>query len=154
MQIREWNEQYSEISKKYDALYHKVAVKYGFSDMQHWILYVLYSEENRPHTQNEMAAVFGMPKQTLNSAIGKLRDAGYVTLTQLPGPRNNKAVVLTEAGTAVCENCVAPLLAAEDRALAQMSDEENELFLRLSQKRYRMFREEILKLLEEDTDEA
>jgi len=153
MQIREWNEQYSEISKKYDALYHKVAVKYGFSDMQHWILYVLYSEE-RLHTQNEMAGVFGMPKQTLNSAIGKLRDAGYVTLTQLPGPRNNKAVVLTEAGTAVCGQCVAPLLEAEDRALAQMSEEENELFLRLSQKRYQVFREEIRKLLEEDTDEA
>lgn len=149
MQIREWNEIYSEISKKYDALYHKAAVKYGFSDLQHWILYILYSESDRPHTQNEMAAVFGLPKQSLNSAIAKLRESGYVTLTQMPGPRNNKSIMLTEAGNKVCDECIAPLLAAEDRALAQISEEETELFLRLYTKIYKSFKTEITALLEE-----
>jgi len=149
MRIREWNEKYAEISKKYDALYHRVALKYGFSDMQHWILYVLYStEEEKIHTQNDIAALFGMPKQTLNSAVAGLQKAGYVTLTQASGPRNSKTVALTEAGYDVCRVCVAPLLEAEDRALARISEEEHKQFLCLYEKRYSVICQEIENLLE------
>lgn len=149
MQIREWNDRYAEISKRYDSLYHKVAAQYGFSDVQHWILYVLFSEEDRVHTQNGFAKEFGLPKQTLHSAMAKLRDAGYIALSQMPGPRNNKAITLTEEGRACCVRCVEPLLRAENRALERITEEENALFLRLFEKRYEIFREEIRGLLEE-----
>ena len=43
MNIREWNRRNAEISKKYDALYHRIAAKHGLSDLQHWVLYVIRS---------------------------------------------------------------------------------------------------------------
>lgn len=107
--VREHCRQYNCIYYKYSELYHDLAAKYGFSDTQYWLLYTLYTGDE-PVTQNELAIALCTPKQTVHSAITRLVKNGYLTLTQRPGPRNNKAVALTQAGEAVCNRCVKPLV--------------------------------------------
>lgn len=126
MRIREWNEKYSSISNKYNAMYHSVAVKYGFSDTQYWILYILYNfHGKKSYTQYEVADEWGTPKQTVNSAIVKLTKDGYLQLIKRSGSRNSKTVELTEQGLTLCEKCIRPLMDAEERALMKFSEEEH-----------------------------
>lgn len=153
MRIREWNEKYSIISNKYSAMYHSVAVKYGFSDTQYWILYILYNfNGKKSYTQNEIAVELGAPKQTVNSAIAKFVKEGYLCLTKRPGPRNSKTVELTEEGLALCEKCIRPLMDAEERALMKLSEEEHIRFLEIYEKRYETIYDEVAPLLEKTNE--
>ncbi|PWM38257.1 MAG: MarR family transcriptional regulator [Clostridiales bacterium] len=147
--VREHCRQYNCIYYKYSELYHDLAAKYGFSDTQYWLLYTLYTGDE-PVTQNELAIALCTPKQTVHSAITRLVKNGYLTLTQRPGPRNNKAVALTQAGEALCNRCVKPLVEAEEHAMAKISLEERELFLAVYEKRFNFFQKEITAILEEN----
>ena len=146
MKLREQNARFSCTYKMYDELYHNVAQKYGFSDTALWLLYLICREEE-PLTQNQLAEELYVPKQTVNSAIAKLVKDGYVELIQKTGPRNNKAVCLTAYGKERCQECVLPLIEAENRALDRLSEEEQKIFLALYEKRYQFFREEVDYLL-------
>jgi len=153
--IREWNKKNSEITRKYDALYHRAALSSGLSDMQHLVLYVLYSaDDGELITQNDIAGIFGLPKQTLNSAISKLSALGWVTLTQCAGPRNKKTLALTDTGMEICIKHIKPLCEAEERALGRLTDEEKETFLSLHEKVYRSMYDEITKLSENNDNES
>lgn len=149
MNLREWNEVYFSLSKRFDALYHNVAVKYGFSDTQYWVLYILYTcDENKIYVQNELAEEIGAPKQTVNSVISKFVKDGYLVLTQRKGVRNGKYVELTDKGTALCEICILPLLKAEEQALEKIAEEDHRRFLDLYENRYQKISNEIEKLLD------
>lgn len=153
MRIKEWNEKYSAIANKYSAMYHSVAVKYGFSDTQYWILYILYNfYGKKTYTQYEIAEELGIPKQTVNSAIAKFVERGYLSLTQRPGPRNSKTVELTEDGFALCEKCIRPLLDAEERALTKFSEEEHIRFLQIYEKRFETIYNEVVPLLRDENE--
>lgn len=155
MRIKEWNEKYSTLSNKYNALYHNVVVKYGFSDTQYWVLYILYNfHDEKKHTQYEIADELGVPRQTVNSAITKLVKEGYLSLTKRPGPRNSKVVELTDKGLALCEKCIKPLLDAEERALERLTEEEHVLFFQLYEKRFETVKDEVMKLLEENDEQT
>lgn len=153
MRIREWNEKYSSIANKYNAMYHRVAVKYGFSDTQYWILYILYNfRGKKTYTQYEIADELGTPKQTVNSAIAKFVKDGYLQLIKRPGSRNSKTVELTEQGTTLCEAYVRPLMDAEERALMKLSEEEYVRFLEMFERRFDTIYEEVIPLLGENDE--
>jgi len=151
MDIRQWNERNAAISKKYDSVYHRLAQKYGFSDLQHWILYHLYSTGRQDCTQNTLAAEFCMPKQSVNSACARLRDMGYIALTPCSGA-NKKVLALTEEGIAACEKCVRPLLEAEKRVIEKTPHGELELYLGMLERRYEILYGEIAPLLETENE--
>lgn len=152
MNIKEWNERYSAITNKYNAMYHNVAVNYGFSDTQFWVLYILFNfHKKRTYTQNEIADDLGIPKQTVNSAIAKLVDNGYLTLTKRPVPRNSKSVSLTDSGTELCNKCILPVMEAEERALSKLTPKEHELFLSIFEKRFENIYKEVSSLLEKNS---
>ena len=58
------NRQFNECN----ALYHAAAQRCGLSDAAFWTLYALVTS-CEPLTQNRIAADWGIPKQTLNSAV-------------------------------------------------------------------------------------
>ena len=91
MDTRQWNRIYSEIKNQYSALYRKVAVCNGFSETQFRILYHLYLEQ-KTFMQNELAEQFCLSKQTINSAIVKLIDMGFVRLGKGTAGKNSKVV--------------------------------------------------------------
>lgn len=133
---------YIGIYNKINDLYYPVAQKHGLSATALNLLYMICITDE-PCTQNELAKALCIPKQTVNSAVSKLVKDGFVELTQRPGPRNSKTVCLTEHGKLQCQEFVIPIIQAEDRALARMSAEEQELFLSLYEKRYKYLKEEM-----------
>ena len=146
MSISEQSKQYNQIYNQYNKLYHDIATAFGFSDTQYWLLYTLYIDD-APVTQNDLAMMLSTPKQTVHSAVAKLAEGGFLVLTQQKGPRNSKAVALTEAGLQLCERCVKPLLEAEERAMQKISAEERAAFLAIYEKRFHYFDVEIQSIL-------
>ena len=56
-------------------LYHRLARACGLPDCAFWLLYTLRSEE-APLTQTQLSEQLSLPKQTVNSALKKLVQAG------------------------------------------------------------------------------
>lgn len=152
--IRALNIALSQLYKREDELYHRYSVHCGLSDPATWVLYTLYEEENRIYTQNDLVSLWSFPKQTLNYAVSGLVKSGWVKLEQLPGGRNRKAVLLTEEGERICAEKILPLMLAEERSLLGLTEEEQELLLRLYQKQCDAFEAEIQKLTGGKSDES
>ena len=75
------NRQFNECN----ALYHAAAQRCGLSDAAFWTLYALVTS-CEPLTQNRIAADWGIPKQTLNSAVAAMVKKGPAGA--LPGKRS------------------------------------------------------------------
>lgn len=144
--IKTQNIALNQISKRLDVLYHTYGVHTGLSDPAIWLLYSLCESKGNTITQNDLAAMWFYPKQTVNSTVAVLTGKGYLRLEQLPGMRSGKAVRLTEEGERLCEEKIAPLIAAEERSLMRLTEEEREELVRLTEKQCDMFGEEIAKL--------
>lgn len=123
------NRQFTECN----ALYHVVAQQCGLSDAAFWTLYALYTNP-KPQTQNRISAEWGLPKQTLNSAVAAMTKKGLVALCPGKGAHSGKLVTLTEAGRALAECTVGAVIVAEQRAITDMSLAECELYYTLGQK--------------------
>ena len=67
------NRQFNECN----ALYHAAAQRCGLSDAAFWTLYALVTS-CEPLTQNHIAADWGIPKQTLNSAVANAEHQHHV----------------------------------------------------------------------------
>lgn len=119
--------------KQMDDIFHAYAASHGLSDSAFWILYTLY-ESDTPYTQNDLCMTWYYPKQTIHSAVANLVKAGHVSLVPMPNRRNSKRIVLTASGRAYAQTHVGPLLAAEERAFAQLTKEERDAYLRLAKK--------------------
>lgn len=150
--IRSINSEFTQLYKKEDDLYHRYGVFFGLSDPAVWILYGLYEDTGEPVTQNDLVSTWFYPKQTINYTVGALIKRGWIELKQLPGARNSKAVLLTEAGKRACKEMILPLMQAEEHSLSRMTEEEQEQLLRLSKKQLAYFEEEIQKITGEKSE--
>ena len=120
---------FNNIFKKEDDLYRNAARLLGCSDCEFWILYTLRVEE-APVTQSDMCAILGYPKQTVNSALKKLEQEGLLTLSGGRG-RGGRPICLTETGMKLAEQPVDFVIEAEQRALLDLSSEEQAQLLTL-----------------------
>ena len=122
-----------------DAIYHDVAAGLGLSDS---VLFILYSlaEEKRQVTQQELVQEWSLPKQTVNTAVANLARQGLVYLEQTEGKR--KAVCLTPQGRQVAREKLEPVVEAECRALARLTEEERSTYLALMERHTAYLREE------------
>lgn len=150
--IHSLNVALSQQYKRGDELYHRYSVHCGLSDPAFWVLYTLYEEEDIVYTQNDLVSMWSYPKQTLNYAVGRMVESGWIRLEQLPGGRNRKAVVLTEEGERFCAENILPLMLAEERSLLVLTAEERELLLRLNEKQCAAFEQEINRLTGDKND--
>ena len=87
------NRQFNECN----ALYHAAAQRCGLSDAAFWTLYALVTS-CEPLTQNRIAADWGIPKQTLNSAVAAMVKKGLLALCPGKGAHSGKIVTLTAEG--------------------------------------------------------
>lgn len=106
------NRQFNECN----ALYHAAAQRCGLSDAAFWTLYALVTS-CEPLTQNRIAADWGIPKQTLNSAVAAMVKKGLLALCPGKGVHSGKIVTLTAEGRALAERTVVPVIAAEEKAI-------------------------------------
>lgn len=123
---------YEKINRKMDELYHREASMVGLSDCAGMILYAL-SMSDEPITQKEICEEISMPKQTVNSALKKLETDGIIKYR----PRNDrryKDILLTEKGESFAEETSGKLITTLCEAFSDLSDKEQDQFLRLYRK--------------------
>ena len=116
-------------TKKLDDVYRSAAKSCGISECAFWILYTLRVEE-KPFTQAEICEFLIEPKQTVNSALKKLEQEGLLTLSGERG-RGGKPIRLTQAGVKLAETTIDPVIEAEQKALLDLSADEQAQMLRL-----------------------
>ena len=55
----------NQLDRKQGELYHRFAVRLGVSDTAFWVLYI-HCESDEIYTQNSLAELWCIPKQTIN----------------------------------------------------------------------------------------
>ncbi len=124
--------EYNGIIKENDELYRGLARTMGLPDGAFWILYTL-RERDEAVTQREICDAIYLSKQTVNSALKKLEQEGYLVLNGQKD-RRSKQIRLTEKGVTLAANTVDRVFAFENRTWAGLTEEEQEIFLRLFHK--------------------
>lgn len=138
-------EEYNSIFQENNDIYHAAAKKLGLPDCALWLLYIL-REKDCVYTQSEIRERLFMPKQTINSALKKLENDGFIEL-QTGNDRKTKLVGLTENGCRLAERSADKLLEAERSAFSRMTDQEQDTFLRLFRKLTNLLREEAERII-------
>ena len=140
---------YNQILKECDTIYHEAAVRAGVSDCAFWILYAL-QDSDHTLTQSEIGNNASMPRQTVNSALKKLEKDGFLTLRKIEG-KMGKSIHLTRRGEQFVRQHILPVAAAEERACAQFSEEEQRAFLATFRALADRLKEEIMTIEPEAT---
>ena len=113
----------------------------GLSDCAFWLLYTMREEEG-PLTQTQLSERLSLPKQTVNSALKKLVEAGVLRLEAVDGNLKNKRVCLTEQGEALLGHTVDRVIALEGAAVSHLAAEERAAMLSAEEKLLRAFQTE------------
>lgn len=129
-------------------LFLKVAFSIGISDSSLGVLYTLLDAE-APCSQYDLCSEWSIPKQTINTAVAALQKKGMVFLSPIPGTRNKKNIAFTEFGRDFAEKTVGILRMAELDALAELSPEERELYIRLNEKYNCRLIEKLYRIMDE-----
>ena len=124
--------EYNSIFKENDDLYRKIARELGMSECTFQIFYMLREQEETV-TQSEICSALYQPKQTVNSALKKLEQEGYLRLIK-QDDRRSKRIELTEKGRELAERTVDRVLLVEQKALAELTEEEQKAFIGLFRK--------------------
>lgn len=125
--VQEFNSLYKEL----DDMYHEIALKIGVSDCVLTILYTI-CRMGGGCLQRDVCEQSYVSKTTVNSAIRKLEQMGYLYLEQ--GRGHDKHIYLTEKGRDFSAENVCPLIRTEDRAFAALTTEEQQTLTELVRK--------------------
>ncbi len=136
-ELREFNRLY----KKMEELYHGLALKLELSDSAFVIFYTI-CEIGDGCSQKLLCQELSMSKQTVNSAMRKLEQRGYVCLKKGKDGRERQ-IFLTEKGENIIKEKIHPVMEMEDRVFVKMPREEREEFLRLTRKYVLLMTEEV-----------
>lgn len=119
------------LTTEIESTYHEIALAMGLSDSVMMILYILYLTGGSCLI-GEAIVLSGLSKQTINSALRKLEQEGAIRLEAGEGRR--KRVCLTEHGKGLCQKTVVQVVQAENEILGSWPAEEQELYVRLTQR--------------------
>ena len=142
MSVQNDTNQYCSYIHEWDAVYEEYAKSVGLSYTGLIVLYEIYEIENC--TQKKLGEYCFIPKQTVNSAIRKLEQEGYLTLSN--GKGHSKHILLTESGHTLLKETIFPIVEAENEAFTELSFEECNLLLKLHSKYTTALREKFSKL--------
>lgn len=129
--------EYTRLHSEMDGLYHTLAVRAGLSDSALDILYALCVLGDGC-LQRDVCALSFTSKQTIHSSIQKLEQDGLLRLQ--PGQGREVHIRLTPQGSRLIQEKVLPILDLERQAMACLSPEERESFLRLTRQYISHFR--------------
>lgn len=124
--------EFNSALKENDDIYRGLSKFYGLSECTFWILYTIRLS-SKPITQSDICDFMFQPKQTVNSALKKLENEGYIKLCPAPKCRF-KQITLTDAGITLAKDTVDHVILAETGALSALSSEEWTTFIQLFRK--------------------
>lgn len=131
---------YNRLISEIDEVYHEVAIRQGFSDSVMTILYTLSDHDGQCRLP-ELIKLSGVNKQTVNSALRKLEKDEIIYLE--PAGGKSKRVCLTEKGFSTVHKTVDRVLEVEKKIYSSWSQEEWELYVRLTERYLYQLREEM-----------
>ena len=131
-------------TKELNALYRLAAYKSNISDGEVNIWSVLLNCDEE-YSQQDLAELLSLPKQTVNSLITRMMQKEFVVLEHDPGTRNRKVIRLTEAGRHFGEQHVKWIFQAEQRAMEETDPTEVMAYVSMLEKYIARFRKEIEK---------
>lgn len=131
-------QRFTRITGEIDSLYHEAAFRLGQSDSNMTVLYTLLSTNGQCDI-SDICLMSGMRKQTLNSALRKLEQAGMIYLKNSKG--KNKTVFLTEEGYETAQQSAGKLQKIEAEALKEWTQDEIAEFLGLAERYLDRFRD-------------
>ena len=136
---------YSYLTSEIDAAYHEAALKCGLADSAMRILYArcLHGEVCG---LGEVISLSGISKQTVNSALRNMEREGVLKLEPEKEGSRRKKVILTGKGKALVQNTVLKVFRIENEVFASWTEEERELYLKLTQRYLVSFKEKIKEL--------
>lgn len=146
--LQQQMETLNRLCKECSHIYGRLAAKLGVTESAFWVLYAItHSEE--PLTQNDLCSNFFFPVQTIHSAINGLRSKGLLELQVIPGTRNRKAILLTEAGRAFAADTISRADEIEKNALLMFTEEDRALYLSLYQRHIAHLKSEAERMLDD-----
>ena len=126
------------ILENIDVYYHEAAQKFGLSDAEFEVLYIMFqSDEYIP--QRRIYQETGKSRSTINSAVKKMESEGILKLKALDG--KSVQVKLTDKGKEFTNNTIAKVVEIENKIYDSWSEEDKKTMLRLN----RNFMEELAK---------
>lgn len=131
------------LNNEIDVAYHEAARKLHLSDSALLVLYTICNHGDGCLLQ-DICRLSGTSKQTINSALRKLEAEGIVYLETFDGRK--KKVYLTEKGRQTTENTVLRLITIENEIIHSWSEDEQQIYLELTQRYLASFREKIREL--------
>ncbi len=129
---------YSYLTSEIDAAYHEAARRLGLSDSAMRILYTICLHGS-DCPLSDIVSLTGISKQTVNSALRKLEDAGAVETVG----KKTKRVYLTAEGKCLAQNTALRVMKIEDEVFAAWSDTEVVRYVALTEKFLSDFKEKI-----------
>ena len=129
LQYASLNQMYNEL----DEMYHAVAVAHKISDCALWILYCV-RETSAPLTQSEIADAMFINRQSVNSALRKMEEEGYIVLRTKEDNRKNKCILLTEKGERLASVTEDLILRNERAAFERFEKGERAAFMALNRR--------------------
>ena len=97
-------------------------------------------------TQTDLCENWYLPKQTINSAVKKMKEDGLLALVSEKGKGNVKYLTITEKGNEFAKQAILPLVEADILAFSSFKEEERELLLSLMQRQVNTLKEKAKKL--------
>lgn len=143
MQIKQETKTFARLKYEQDFLYDQYAKKFGLQRSSFFILVWLYYAQS-PLSQACLSHKLGTSKQVINTTIKVFERAKLVSFVPNKCDKRQKFIHLTSKGKAYAASILDPLEEAENRALAQMNEEEREKLLQL----YSSFNEALQQQLE------
>ena len=140
--IREQIDLINQKTKELNSLYRLAAYKSNISDgeVDIWSVLLNCTEE---YSQQDLAEMLSLPKQTVNSLITRMIRKEFVVLEHAPGTRNRKVIRLTEAGRYFGEQQVKWIFESEQRAMEDTEPAEAMAYVSMLEKYIARFRKEI-----------
>lgn len=122
---------YCRLRDKQYAVYDGYARKHGLTTKELFILDIVYFAEDGC-TQADICERLSATKQSVSAAMKKFWKSGYIVFEESKTDRRSKIVRFTEAGREYAEHIIPPAAQAENEAMAELSDEQQEAFVQLT----------------------
>jgi DNA-binding MarR family transcriptional regulator len=127
--IHHVNTIFNEIS----SLYHQAGEKLGLADSEMAVLYLM-CDQDKALSQSDIIQMTGMSKQTVNSAVIRMENNGWIRRNDTDTRR--KTLLLSPAGQKLVEKLILPFMAEEETIFSSWTQEEKQMYLHLNE-RYR-----------------
>ena len=105
------------------GVYRDAARELNIPESEFWVWYTLVALPG-DFTQQDICALWSLPKQTVNTAIAHMRLRRFAYLEAVPRTRNRKIIRLTPEGRKFGELLVHPISQSEERAFARTDPEK------------------------------